>query len=66
MIFNFGHHGQARLFPDGIGASMLLNGDASYAPFVKALDIRTDHYAGIIVQRKGQTAKKKDDAEKPE
>jgi hypothetical protein len=52
--------------PERLDASMLLNGEAIYAPFVKALNIRTDHYANIIVQRKGRTAKKKDAAGIPE
>ncbi|MDR2680799.1 MAG: DUF6261 family protein [Tannerella sp.] len=51
---------------DRIDASMLLNGEAPYAPFVNALNIRTDHYIDILAQRKGRAAKKKDDTGKPE
>jgi hypothetical protein len=51
---------------DRIDASMLLNGEAPYAPFVNALNIRTDHYTNILAQRKERAAKKKDDAGKPE
>ncbi|MDR2652936.1 MAG: DUF6261 family protein [Prevotellaceae bacterium] len=46
---------------DRIDASILLNGETQYAPFVKALNIRVEHYSDIIAQRKGRAAKKKDD-----
>ncbi|MDR2824712.1 MAG: DUF6261 family protein [Prevotellaceae bacterium] len=43
---------------DRIDASILLNGEAQYAPFVNALNIRVEHYSNIIEQRKGWNAKK--------
>jgi hypothetical protein len=51
---------------DRLDASILLHGEAPYAPFVIALNIRIEHYTNIIAQRKGRAAKKKDGAEKPE
>jgi hypothetical protein len=49
---------------DRIDASILLNGDAQYAPFVNALNVRADRYAGIIAMRKGRNVKKSDNQEK--
>ncbi|MDR2127408.1 MAG: DUF6261 family protein [Prevotellaceae bacterium] len=51
---------------DRINASILLNGETQYAPFVKDLNIRVEHYGNIISQRKGRTDKKKNDKEKQE
>jgi hypothetical protein len=48
---------------DRIDASILLNGETQYAPFVKALNIRVEHYSNIIALRKGRAAKKKDQGE---
>lgn len=48
---------------DRIDASILLNGEAQYAAFVNAHNIRVDHYSNIIAQRKGWNAKKKDETE---
>jgi hypothetical protein len=54
---------------DRIDASILLNGEAPYAPFVNALNVRTGRYIDILARRKGhaaKAAKKKDDAGKTE
>jgi hypothetical protein len=48
---------------DRIEASMLLNGETPYAPFVSALNIYAEHYANVIAQRKGR---KKTDAKPAE
>jgi hypothetical protein len=45
---------------DRIDASILLNGEAPYAPFVNAHNIRVEHYADILAQRKGRNAKRKE------
>jgi hypothetical protein len=47
---------------DRIDASIPMNGETQYAPFVKALNIRAEHYSDITVQRKGRAAKKKVDS----
>jgi hypothetical protein len=48
---------------DRIDASILLNGEAQYAAFVNAYNIRVDHYSNILAQRKGRNAKKNDETE---
>jgi hypothetical protein len=48
---------------DRIDASILLNGEKQYVSFVNALNIRAEHYANIIAQRKGR---KKTDAKPAE
>jgi hypothetical protein len=44
---------------DRIDASILLNGEAPYASFVKELNIRVERYSDIIAQRKGRSKKEK-------
>jgi hypothetical protein len=51
---------------DRIDASILLNGEAQYAAFVNAHNIRVEHYDNIIAKRKGWNAKKKDATEENE
>jgi hypothetical protein len=41
-----------------IDASILLNGESRYAPFVNALNVRVEHYRNIIAQRRGRKKEK--------
>jgi hypothetical protein len=45
---------------DFIDAKALVNGEATYAPFVKELNTRVERFAAILAQRKGRNGKKKD------
>ncbi len=46
-----------RMISDRLDALMLINGTASYEPFVRELNTRVDRYNEIIAQRKGRNAK---------
>ncbi|MDX9848535.1 MAG: DUF6261 family protein [Tenuifilaceae bacterium] len=46
-----------RAITDRLDALMIINGDATYEPFVRELNARVDRYNDIIAQRRGRNAK---------
>lgn len=47
---------------DRTDALMLINGDAVYAPFVTALNVRLDYFGIVLLQRKARNAKPEEKA----